>query len=145
MVCQQCTANMGGVGPSGGGNRRYRAQEEDMGVSHALEMWNIGASEGQRVEWRPRRTRFLDYLVDSSNRTVGWMAHGAGQEKKRTHELGHVLARIAAASSLEFPVASVAEWGALRVVMSSASSPTSLRRSSCANLRLTFARSTAST
>ena len=98
-----------------------------------------------KVEWRPRRTRFLDCLVDHSNRANGQMAHGAGKEKKRTHELGHVLARIAAASSLAFPVPSAARWGALRVAMSSASSPTSLRRSRRANLRLTFARSTAST
>ena len=116
-----------------------------MGVSRVPEMWNVAVGAGQGVEWRPRRTRFLDCLVDRSNRADGQMAHGAGKGKKRTHELGHVLARIAAASSLAFPVRSAAKWGALRVAMSSDSSPTSLRRSSRANLRLTFARSTAST
>jgi len=83
--------------------------------------------------------------VDRYNRAKGWMVHEECKEKKRTHELGHVLARIVAASLLAFPVPSVAKWGALRVEMPSASSPTSLRRSSRANLRLTFARSTAST
>jgi len=73
------------------------------------------------------------------------MAHGGGKEKERTHELGHVFGRIVAASSLAVSVRSAGKWGSLRVAISSASSPTSLRRSRRANLRLTFARSTAST
>jgi hypothetical protein len=71
--------------------------------------------------------------------------NGASQGEKMMHELGHVLARMAPASSLAFSDPSAAKRGGPRMAMSSASSPTSLRRSSWANLRLTFAKSTAST
>ena len=72
-------------------------------------MWNIGAGGGQADPESGVATSahpLLDCLVVRSSRAEGWMAHGGGKENKRIHELGHVLARIAAASSLAAPAPS---------------------------------------
>lgn len=56
-----------------------------MGVSHALEI-GAGAGGGQRVEWRPRRTRFLDCLwTVTTEQRDGWCTRNVRRRRGRTN------------------------------------------------------------